>query len=117
MGDECVQRRPAAILAADHGLTAVARCEAAHQCASVPLGFWGTTMRAWILAVAGLVLAMSPAAAQTVQPGWIADASTGCRVWNDHPRPKETITWSGRCENGLAQGNGVVQWFEDSRLA
>ena len=74
-------------------------------------------MRKLIMAMAGLLIAVSPAVAETAQPGWIADASTGCRVWNDHPRPKETITWSGRCENGLAQGNGVVQWFEDSRLA
>src|SRR5215475_7073864 len=76
----------------------------------------GKTMRAWILA-AGLVMGISPAVAQTAQPGWIADGRTGCRVWNHHPEPKETITWSGRCENGRAQGKGVVLWFADGRLS
>ncbi len=56
-----------------------------------------------------------PAAAQTPQPGWIADATTGCRVWNLNPEPKETISWSGACLDGLAQGQGVLQWFKDGQ--
>ena len=75
----------------------------------------GIPMRAWIMST-GLVMAISSAVAQTPQPGWIADARTGCRVWNHHPEAKEMITWSGRCENGRAQGSGVVQWFADGRL-
>lgn len=71
--------------------------------------------------LAGIVFATSlllcPVAgvAQTPQPGWIADARTSCRVWNPIPQPNETITWSGSCQNGLAMGRGVLQWFESGR--
>jgi hypothetical protein len=53
--------------------------------------------------------------AQTAPPGWIADARTGCHVWNDVPRPKETVTWSGGCSNRFAEGKGVLQWFVDGK--
>lgn len=41
---------------------------------------------------------------------WIADARTGCQVWNPSPIPGETIEWSGACLNGKADGAGVLQW-------
>ncbi|MGA3399613.1 MAG: hypothetical protein ABSC95_10365 [Acetobacteraceae bacterium] len=34
---------------------------------------------------------------------------------NAHPQPTESITWSGGCVNGVAQGRGVLQWFENGR--
>jgi hypothetical protein len=50
---------------------------------------------------------------------WIAD-SHGCRVANTFPRPGESITWSGKCKDGFADGDGVLQWFfkgrEDDRF-
>jgi hypothetical protein len=52
-----------------------------------------------------------PAAAHA--GAWISDSSVGCRVWNPHPRPGETVQWSGACANGLAQGRGAAQWFRD----
>ena len=72
-------------------------------------------MRVRALAAALLLVVSLPAAAQTPQPGWIADARSGCRVWNPAPQPKEAITWSGACQNGLAQGRGVLQWFQDNK--
>ena len=44
----------------------------------------------------------------------MADASVGCRVWNPHPQPNETIRWSGACANGYAQGRGAAQWFRNA---
>jgi hypothetical protein len=46
--------------------------------------------------------------------GWIAD-KRGCKVANPFPRPGETITWSGECKNGFAQGQGVLQWYLDGQ--
>jgi hypothetical protein len=50
---------------------------------------------------------------------WIAD-SHGCKVANTFPRPGESITWSGKCKDGFADGDGVLQWFfkgqEDDRF-
>ena len=57
-----------------------------------------------------------PAVAQTPQPGWIADSTTGCRVWNSNPEPNETINWSGDCPDGVASGHGVLQWFKDGKV-
>ena len=58
--------------------------------------------------LAALVLA-APAAAG----GWISDSTTGCRVWNPNPTAQESVSWSGSCKDGFAQGEGVVQWFRN----
>ncbi len=42
---------------------------------------------------------------------WIADAKTGCQVWNPAPSPGESISWSGPCSNGKATGTGTLQWY------
>lgn len=62
--------------------------------------------RVWLISL--LMVVASAASAQS--PGWIADPRTGCRVWNSTPEPGESISWSGVCSNGLAQGLGVLQW-------
>ena len=45
---------------------------------------------------------------------WIAD-SNGCKIANPFPQPGETVTWSGGCSKGLADGDGVMQWFIDGK--
>ena len=51
--------------------------------------------------------------AQTAQ--WEADPQTGCKVRNPAPAPNESVTWSGACEDGLAEGIGVTQWFNNGK--
>ena len=63
----------------------------------------------------GLMLVCVSAFGQTRQPGWIADARTGCRVWDASPQPNEAVSWSGGCRNGLAHGPGVLQWFQNGK--
>ena len=41
----------------------------------------------------------------------------GCYLWNPFPQDNETVTWSGVCSNGLAQGNGRVTWFENDEVS
>jgi hypothetical protein len=68
------------------------------------------------LVFAALVLTAPLAQAQSGKPPeWIADAKTGCKVWNPAPQARETIRWSGGCEGGYAQGKGVLQWYENGR--
>ncbi len=57
------------------------------------------------------VVPFANASTDTQKGGWIADVSTGCRVWNPNPSPGETIKWSGACSNNLATGKGTVQWY------
>ena len=34
----------------------------------------------------------------------------GCYVWNDYLATNETVTWTGGCSEGRAQGEGTVKW-------
>jgi hypothetical protein len=43
--------------------------------------------------------------------GWVADAKTGCKIWDAAPDPAEKITWTGKCEAGMAEGSGTLQFF------
>lgn len=52
--------------------------------------------------------------AGAIQKHWIADKN-GCKVWNQSPGPGESITWSGPCKDGYAEGSGAVQWFTDGK--
>lgn len=47
---------------------------------------------------------------------WIISTDGGCKVYNREPQPNETITWSGKCVNGYAQGYGKVEWHVNSEL-
>src|SRR5262245_60280648 len=46
---------------------------------------------------------------------WLLDTELGCRMWDWHPTPEDTATWSGACRGGAKVGGGVVQWFEHGR--
>lgn len=60
-------------------------------------------------AVAACLTIMTAAA----QAGaWLADAKSGCQVWDPNPQLDETVAWSGACSNGRADGIGTVQWFK-----
>lgn len=62
-----------------------------------------------IIAATILILAACTTGASAL----IVDHETGCAVHNPNPRDGETITWSGGCRDGLAQGHGTVEWFLD----
>ena len=42
--------------------------------------------------------------------GFIQDQNL-CLAQNSFPRPNETVTWTGGCKNGFADGEGIQQWF------
>ena len=67
-----------------------------------------------VLTGAFLIVAV-PFVALAQSGEWIADQRTGCKVWNANPAPDESITWSGACAKGLAQGKGVLQWYRAGR--
>ena len=69
--------------------------------------------RALALAALG---ALGPGAAGAEEGRWFADPVTGCQVWNARPVPGEVVSWSGRCRDGRADGEGVLAWFADGRL-
>lgn len=68
-------------------------------------------MRMTMLLVA-LALSAGAAHAQNLPSTWLADARTGCKVWDPAPEPDEAVRWSGACEGGFASGPGVTEWME-----
>jgi hypothetical protein len=46
---------------------------------------------------------------------WIADAKSGCKVWNPRPSPGEAISWLGACKDGFAEGKGVLDWLRGGK--
>ena len=69
----------------------------------------------FLCAATGSAMAQTARPAQAAQEGWIADSKTGCKVWDPMPQQNETVSWSGSCKNGLAQGRGVLQWYADGK--
>jgi hypothetical protein len=66
-----------------------------------------------------LALFILIAIAAAAEPGWgqsdgLADRATGCRVL-DTVGSATTVTWSGPCVGGLAQGHGKLQYFNQDR--
>ena len=57
---------------------------------------------------AGLILC-APAIAYAGD--WIADAKSGCKVWNPQPSGGEAVHWAGACKDGFADGKGVLEWL------
>ncbi|MCI5222155.1 MAG: hypothetical protein D3924_05665 [Candidatus Electrothrix sp. AR4] len=49
------------------------------------------------------------------QGKWVIDQETQCQVWDSDPKPNQSITWSGECENGKADGEGVARWYEKNK--
>jgi hypothetical protein len=62
-----------------------------------------------VFSIALATAAGAPAAADD-DAGWIADKN-GCKVGNPVPQPNESITWTGPCKDGLADGEGVLTFF------
>lgn len=62
--------------------------------------------------LAAFVLAWSLAAGGALAEGrWQqVENQPNCAVWNDNPQPKETVTWTGDCVNGRAEGHGKKTW-------
>lgn len=59
--------------------------------------------------------------AQTKEPlmtpgAFVADPVSGCQVFNPHPTPGESVSWTGECVNGLAQGHGNLRWLRSTTV-
>jgi MORN repeat len=67
-----------------------------------------------VILLAGAVAVHVQDHAQAQAGAWITDTGAGCKVWNPHPQPNESVHWSGACADGLAQGRGAAQWFRNN---
>ena len=46
--------------------------------------------------------------------GWISDKK-GCKHYNPNPIPNESVTWTGSCKNGFANGSGRLTWYKSGK--
>jgi hypothetical protein len=73
-----------------------------------------TTTRLFVIGLTLVIVGLPAHAIVGTDPTWTADAN-GCKVWNTHPQAGETVTWSGACKDGFADGPGILQWQPGSR--
>ena len=74
-----------------------------------------------LLSLVICVFSAALAFAQTVEcpagpPGWTEAEGSRCKLWNWCRNGQETVTWSGACVDGFADGPGVNQWFHAGEL-
>lgn len=69
------------------------------------------------LAIALISCFLGPLHAQSSPPliAFVLAANVPCKVGRANVKPGESVTWSGRCADGLATGPGTAQWLEGGR--
>ncbi len=64
-----------------------------------------------LVVLAAALVAWGSAAQADEQGRWQQpENNPSCVVWNGDPQSNETVTWSGACVNGKAQGRGAQVW-------
>lgn len=63
-----------------------------------------------------LLLFSSLATAAAAAPQETLIGKEGCGVVNPHPLEGESITWTGGCRDGYAEGEGVLEWLRDGEV-
>ncbi len=46
---------------------------------------------------------------------YITSTDSHCKIHNPNPKENETVTWSGKCVNGYASGQGIIQWYQNGK--
>jgi hypothetical protein len=49
-------------------------------------------------------------AEQLKKPKWIDTERADCQAWDAYPQRNETVTWTGECRSGRAEGEGTLTW-------
>jgi MORN repeat len=49
-------------------------------------------------------------------PHWLLDSGSQCWVFDAHPKPHESLKWSGACKDNLASGNGTLTWLLNGKF-
>ena len=74
--------------------------------ASSPVRLWS------FAAAAALCFCVLMAGLPAHAGDWVTDAKSGCQIWDPNPQLEESVSWSGPCVQGRAEGKGVVQWLK-----
>lgn len=69
----------------------------------------------WVLAGSVFFFSLIPSA--LAEGVWVEEMWRGCKVWNVHPEPRQTVTWTGPCVDGYIEGAGELRWFLDNKAS
>ena len=69
-----------------------------------------TALASAVIAMGWAVTADGADATPPTVPNWIVADNQPCRVYNPYPEPGESVTWSGGCVDGKAEGEGQLVW-------
>jgi hypothetical protein len=70
-----------------------------------------------MILVCWLCLAATSVYAESIETNWIKDKKTGCQVLTFKAPPSDaSISWSGECKDGKANGNGVLKFYEKDKI-
>ncbi len=75
--------------------------------------FWPHATRSSCTVLLLSALAGGPIAANSA--GVFLSDAKGCQVWDSNPHQGESVTWSGHCKDGKADGEGRVEWIVDGK--
>ncbi|MEN3371960.1 hypothetical protein [Dechloromonas sp. ZS-1] len=50
------------------------------------------------------------------ESGWIKDKNSGCQLWVRQKENVDSAAWSGSCVNGLAEGDGVAEFYKNGAI-
>ena len=68
-----------------------------------------------LLTLSALVWPLTPA---TAKDFWIKDKTSGCQIWSDEAaKANDVVTWSGKCKDNKASGEGKLTWTQDGKPA
>ena len=70
-----------------------------------------SSLRCSAICLFGLLFLL-PSLSLAGTPRWYKDPKTGCQIWGSFPLPNPTLTWSGSCLDGKANGIGTLRWYE-----
>ncbi len=48
---------------------------------------------------------------------FVKEHQSDCKIWLDEPTNKDSLIWNGNCKNNYASGKGILQWFQNNKLA
>ena len=65
-----------------------------------------------MLCVITILCSLQSLPAASAAEGWLADPKTACQAWIPDVDRATSISWSGKCQNGKANGGGILQWFD-----
>jgi hypothetical protein len=75
---------------------------------------WVAKIFSWMSLI--LIVTAGCAGLKSPEQAFLTDRITGCKIRNPYIYTSEItrqVEWSGRCYGGIAEGNGIISYYND----